>query len=577
MGRKIKLRIAFTEDANGVRHDVAVLKGDKGDKGDRGEQGPAYDDTELRKDVSELSSDIAQLDKTVNGTGGGTHEKVLPVSFTKNVTIDANGKQTSGSHQLVDGYFDVDNLVSVDVWPVGGESMTDKYQHGYRIYEYDADQIFLGYTKKGSNYWPLDNQRTFTPAQFAYEGTKYIRIYLNTTIDFTVTVTVEEKVEAVGGVVNQVNDLLPSIKNRLNGAVRNIAYSQIGMCPPNTEEHFLTACKLGFNALKCDVRLTSDGKLCLCHDAGFTLDADGRITTYSASNSRAIKGMTLAECKALEHATSTKDINHYAHPTDIDAFLSICKQYGMIAFITVRDEDVDETVDAVLDAVNRYNMHDVTVINNLAVIDTLRVVREKDSTIRLSYVLNHNVAATVQDVLDVAALGNAELCIFGADKNTSCWANSAAAIAKAHELGVPLQYAQTYYPADYNYYVAQGVDAVQISRPILPYKPTDYIFRINVKSGAPTLYGWITQYAPQYTADMTVTASAITISNIKLAGSNRGFADGIMDVWLNAMPYQILVSASNGKAVTAKWENNAIVIEGNYMDSALDYYVTVRV
>ncbi|MBQ3951061.1 MAG: ATP-binding cassette domain-containing protein, partial [Oscillospiraceae bacterium] len=90
-------------------------------------------------------------------------------------------------------------------------------------------------------------------------------------------------------------------KYRFDGKFLVIAYSSISGGPPiNTKEHFAYCAEHGFDGLKTDVRITSDNKIILCHDAGFTFDQNGRITNYNASDNTPIHDLTYAECVALE-------------------------------------------------------------------------------------------------------------------------------------------------------------------------------------------------------------------------------------------------------------------------------------
>ncbi len=88
------------------------------------------------------------------------------------------------------------------------------------------------------------------------------------------------------------------------GRILNIAYSDIGAAPKNSAEHFQIAAHLGFNALKGDVRITADGGLVMCHDAGITLDENGR-----ASLVNILRGDTYtADVSAEDGIVSVKNI-----------------------------------------------------------------------------------------------------------------------------------------------------------------------------------------------------------------------------------------------------------------------------
>ena len=148
----------------------------------------------------------------------------------------------------------------------------------------------------------------------------------------------------------------------------------------------------------------------MCHDAGYTFDANNKITTYNSSNKTLIDTLTVAECKALTFAQQYNGAD--CHPTDFATFANICKRYGLIAYVTVRDEHiVDVVAPEVLRILKQYRLLDRAIINSFTKA-TLETFRSLNPSIMLSLVLNNKQVPTTDDVDYVASLGNCILNLF---------------------------------------------------------------------------------------------------------------------------------------------------------------------
>ena len=190
-----------------------------------------------------------------------------------------------------------------------------------------------------------------------------------------------------------------------------IAYSKLDdrdKGPINTEEHLRYCASLPFTTLKADVQPTSNGGLVLCHDKGFTL-SDGRIVTYDKDNSTPIHSLTTDQCLSLEYS---KEYNgKHCKVTDFETFIRICSESGKWAFITVRDEYVNEIVDAVMPILKKYNWVENSIINSFTVF-TLEAFRRADPNIKLSYVLQYGKPLTRINVDTALRLGNCIITTF---------------------------------------------------------------------------------------------------------------------------------------------------------------------
>lgn len=173
---------------------------------------------------------------------------------------------------------------------------------------------------------------------------------------------------------------------RFDGKFLQIAYSYVaGGGATNSKEHYEHCAKNDYDAVKADLRLTSDNQLVCCHDAGITLNADGRIVSYDSSNSTAIHEMTKAQFMALEFNTMYDGVR--CHTCDLETFLQICKNAGKIAYITIRGEYVEATVAALVAAVQYASMVRRTIINSFTM-DALTAVRAAEPDLYLSLVID---------------------------------------------------------------------------------------------------------------------------------------------------------------------------------------------
>lgn len=196
-----------------------------------------------------------------------------------------------------------------------------------------------------------------------------------------------------------------NMKYRFDHKFMKIAYSTINIAPINTKEHFMYCAKTGkFDALKCDVRVTSDNKLILCHDSGFTLDSNGKITSFDSDNNVDIYTLTYSDCIALEYANQYN--GEYCHPCGLDDFLIICKRFGLVPYITVRGEKgesdhADLVNPLVVDALHRFELERNCIVNSFSV-DSLLAIRNLEPLIYLSQVVTPYNNSLVNEALENA-------------------------------------------------------------------------------------------------------------------------------------------------------------------------------
>lgn len=237
----------------------------------------------------------------------------------------------------------------------------------------------------------------------------------------------------------------------------NIAYSSIGRKPINTVEHFTDAAtNCDFNALKCDVRLTSDGELVCCHDAGFTFDSNGYITTYDSSNATVIHDVTAETC--LSYSFSSGE-----HPCMVGDYLDVCRKYGKVAFITIRNEYMDEVIPKLISELKAHNMLYATIINSMTY-ESLLIWRTYDTDVMLNYTLSYGAAITSDDIDKAVVVGYCSLCGFSLS-SASTTPSADCDFEYAREKGVRLLQAIAYAEGSPEACYDMGYDGCQIGYP----------------------------------------------------------------------------------------------------------------
>lgn len=339
-----------------------------------------------------------------------------------------------------------------------------------------------------------------------------------------------------------------------------ISYSDIGVAHTNSLETFVSAGHFGFPVCKGDVRPTSDGKLIMCHDGGFTFDGNGRITVYNSSDRTLIHNITHDTAMEYEYAgqESASENNHYQKVCDIDDYLQTCKQYGMIAFITAREDYISTVCTELINALKRNNMLDRAIINSYTA-QTLSYIRMLDNNLPLSFVQsdNHNLGTAKVNV--ARGYRNMAITLVSTEANMRTYLTGlASVIADANSKGVGIMYAQPRTFEDVEWLRKHGIMGAQIGRPCLPYRFEQIKFKVDISSGVATLSEWFNMTT--MSATIAQNGNVISISEFKVAGSGRSFSDLIMEYWMNRFPYRITAVSENGNTVTAAWQNNALEI-----------------
>ena len=350
-----------------------------------------------------------------------------------------------------------------------------------------------------------------------------------------------------------------------------IAYSAIWVDKINTATHWLFASDMGFNVLKGDVEITSDGELIMCHDPGFTFDENGRIINYNSSNKTLIVEMTYAECRSKVYAENPARYGNYCPVADIDDFIKICKDKGKICFVTVRSTNTAAVVSKLVEKIRYYSMESATIINatSSSIIDVVRANADT-SGIAVNFVAPEGQAITNDHVDMCLAWGNAFLSIW-ADGSTTVIDNSATAITYAKEKGVPLLAAVNGEMSFWNYLIKKGIMGYQITKPIFDVEPKSQRFAVKMTSGTPTFENLFA--SNRFTGTVTLSGSKIYVNDIYITDSYlTDVIDGIQPIKMNMLNPEIRCFDSSGNSVPCVWSSTSNRFEITIPDSSDNTY-----
>ena len=156
--------------------------------------------------------------------------------------------------------------------------------------------------------------------------------------------------------------------NPFERKVMNIEYSVLsnfhgqGFLAGNTEMHFRKGLEEGFDGFKADMRLSSDGVIVLCHDAGYTFTQDGKIAAFNKENFTPIHDMPFSKIRDLEFEHPFE--GQILHPCTLDTMLALCEKHDVAAYLTLRPEPWrEEVAQRMVELVRAHNMERRTIIN----------------------------------------------------------------------------------------------------------------------------------------------------------------------------------------------------------------------
>lgn len=355
--------------------------------------------------------------------------------------------------------------------------------------------------------------------------------------------------------VNVLNEKMAEIENqeywkkqrmRFCDEPVKVAYSDGGgLGYINTLSAYIGAGIAGYKWLKGDIQPTSDGKLIMCHDNGFTFNADGYITAFDANNCTMIHTLTYNEVMSKEYTAWYS--GYRMKVCDIEDYLKVCRDFNMRPYITIRDDYMDIVVPELLSMLEKYNFTDHCIVNSFNK-GSLRLVAEKSNhRVMISNVKYYNVEGqiTVDDikaVLDISP--NCTICPYcnNAGYNIPLYENSSEALEYAKENNIMLGTCAITKSSPSQYYKF-GINLFQCYQTWIDTKVTSIMLNLVLTDGIATLTT-TGAYSDRYTATVTQVGNVITLSDVKLVGSDRYYPDGIAPHLRGTFPWSCNTQSS---------------------------------
>ena len=439
----------------------------------------------------------------------------------------------------------------------------------FRIYVYADDGSYIGYLgdmARGGTLYQKDIYSAYSNASEIILSMYYSSNIVTPVADVKQYTTVYCTATATE---RATEDYWRKQRQRFNDKPIMIAYSQTDLGYINTELAYVNHAIAGFRWLKGDVQPTSDGKLIMCHDDGFTFDNNGYITAYNATseNTRAIHDMTYEECMASEYAQeyhirteygeTTKKITYRPKVCDLEKFLIVCKEYEVRPYIVIRKNYMDVVVPELLRLLEAYDFLDNCIVNSFELASVAEVARQSNHRVMISVVKEYakGTALTIKEIDNLLAVS--PNCTINAytGSTTTAWNNtlladaSKNAIKYAKSLGVVVGTAFVKEPQPL---FERGIGLMQCSTLCVPMKVTPINLCVSLKDGVATVVRK-GAYGAEFTADVAISGKKIQLYNIRKIGSTRDFSDGVTPYLAGQMPYSITAIGDNVTGTNLAW------------------------
>lgn len=439
----------------------------------------------------------------------------------------------------------------------------------FRIYVYADDGSYIGYLgdmARGGTLYQKDIYSVYSNASEIILSMYYSSNIVTPVADVEQYTTVYCTATATE---RATEDYWRKQRQRFNDKPIMIAYSQTDLGYINTELAYVNHAIAGFRWLKGDVQPTSDGKLIMCHDDGFTFDDNGYITAYNATseNTRVIHDMTYKECMASEYAQeyhirteygeTTKKITYRPKVCDLEKFLIVCKEYEVRPYIVIRKNYMDVVVPELLRLLEAYDFLDNCIVNSFELASVAEVARQSNHRVMISVVKEYaqGTALTIKEIDNLLAVS--PNCTINAytGSTTTAWNNalladaSKNAIKYAKSRGVVVGTAFVKEPQPL---FERGIGLMQCSTLCVPMKVTPINLCVSLKNGVATVVRK-GAYGAEFTADVAISGKKIQLYNIRKIGSTRDFSDGVTPYLAGQMPYSITAIGDNVTGTSLAW------------------------
>ena len=139
----------------------------------------------------------------------------------------------------------------------------------------------------------------------------------------------------------------------------------------------------------------------------------------------------------------------------------MCRKYGKVAFITIRNEYMDVVIPKLLEELKAHNMTYATIINCMTY-NSLVTWRTYDQSVMINYTLNAGVAIDQSEIDRAIGLGYCSLCGFGLTSSATT-PNHDCDFEYARANGIRLLQAIAYKEGSPEACYAMGYDGCQIA------------------------------------------------------------------------------------------------------------------
>lgn len=163
-----------------------------------------------------------------------------------------------------------------------------------------------------------------------------------------------------------------------------------GLEPENTIPAFFASANRTYYGIETDVHITKDKRVIVTHD-----DNAVRVSGVDIN----IEESTFEELRKVKlydsDGESTKD---YLFMPSLEEYISICKKYGKIAVLELKNRMADEDVYMIYDIIEQLGYNKGTLYISFA-IDNLHAIRRKNPTQPVQYLVGKNVEDDLFDKL----------------------------------------------------------------------------------------------------------------------------------------------------------------------------------
>lgn len=359
-----------------------------------------------------LDSDGITIYPSTTGSGQ-RYSDYIPVSAGEKIIMQLRVPYAEGrATWLAYSVYDANKGVIIGRRAVSTNTVSDGYMYSRYTYEVTVD----GYMRiMGNSY-----------------GDGIFAFYATSNVDEVQIPRQQLKKEIIETSVSKsVKKALPLMRysTRYDEVCLGINHRGYNTAPENTIPAYAESLKHGFRYVECDIRLTSDGKFILLHDA--TINRTGRNADGTAI-SGTINIIDITYDQALAYDFGAYKSSEYAgiKMPLFSEFLSFCRKAGLHPYLELKFAYNEQDTKKVVDMVRDYGMRGkVTYVS--ATHAFLRTVNAYDPEARIGIITE---APTVESLELAIELKNDKNCVvIHADRDTD------EAVNLCRQYGVPME------------------------------------------------------------------------------------------------------------------------------------------